>query len=219
MNKLKISYILNILIVLLVSIGSIFMFTGIKFMPDTLLLADTKINMFKYYTVDSNILVGVVSLILVIYEFMFFMNKISDIPKWVYVLKFIGTSSIALTFITTLVFLAPKLGFYALYNNSNLFFHLIVPLLSFVSYIFFEKYESNYKESILGIVLMLIYAFYYITNVFTHLNNGGPTIKYDFYGFLFGNINNTFIVVPVIIIVTYLMSLLLLFLNNYFNRD
>ena len=69
MKKIKISLILNIIIVLLVLLGSIFMFTGFRFMPASdLVLQTSKLGMFKYYTVDSNILVGIVSLFLIIYE-------------------------------------------------------------------------------------------------------------------------------------------------------
>ena len=188
------------------------MFAGIKFMPTNFILADKKIAMFKYYTVDSNILMGIVSLIMLIYEYLYIKKK-KFIPKFVFILKFIGTTTISLTFITTLVFLTPKLGFYNLYNNSNLFFHLIVPLLAIISYVFFERYDSKYRESLLGIVPMLIYAVYYISNVFIHYD-----IKYDFYGFLNGDFNNAFIAVPIIIIVTYLMGLFMLFVNKKCNK-
>ena len=55
MKKSKISLILNILIVAFVVLGTVFMFTGIKFMPSNDSLVSTKIEMFKYFTVDSNI--------------------------------------------------------------------------------------------------------------------------------------------------------------------
>ena len=67
MKKIKISLIINIIIVLIVIIGNIFMFTGIKFMPGGSLLEVSKIEMFKFYTVDSNILIGIISLIFIIY--------------------------------------------------------------------------------------------------------------------------------------------------------
>ena len=193
------------------------MFNGIRFMPSSFILSDNRLEMFKYYTVDSNILIGFNSLILLIFEYRYLFKK-KFIPKWVHLFKFIGTTSICLTFVTTLVFLTPKYGFYEMYNNTNLFFHLIVPLLAIVSYVFFEKYKSKYIDSFFGIIPMMIYAVYYIYNIIIHINNGGLTLKYDFYGFLFGNINNAFIVVPIIILVTYLMGLVLLFLNKIFNK-
>lgn len=193
------------------------MFAGIKFMPSDFVLADNKLDMFKYYTVDSNILMGVISLILLIYEYKYIFKK-KFIPKSVHILKFIGTTSITLTFITTLVFLTPKYGFYALYNNSNLIFHLIVPLLAIISYLFFEKYKSKYKDSFLGVIPMVIYAVFYITNVLYNLDNGGLTLKYDFYGFFFGDVKNIYIVAPIIVLITYFMGLIMLFLNKKLNK-
>ena len=214
MKKIKVSLILNILIVILVTLGSIFMFTGFTFMPSKTLLEANKIEMFKFYTVDSNILMGLISLLFIIYELKLLNNKIDMIPKRIYILKFIATSAITLTFVTTLFFLAPQYGLYAMYNNNNLFFHLIVPLLALISYIFFEKHENEYKYAYLGIIPMFIYSIYYTLMILINLNNGGLTFKYDFYGFLQGNINNIYIVLPVIYLISYLISILLIKLNK-----
>lgn len=214
MKKIKVSLILNIIIVLLVIFATIFMFTGFKFMPGGSLLEVSKVEMFKFYTVDSNILMGIVSLIFIIYEKKLLKNKIKEIPKKVYILKLIATSGISLTFITTSFFLAPSYGFYAMFNNSNLFFHLVVPVLSIITYIFFEKHENKYKYAFFGIIPMFLYSIFYIANVLIHLNNGGLTFKYDFYGFLQGNLNNIYIVIPVIYLISYVISVLLVFGNK-----
>ena len=47
-----------------------------------------------------------------------------------------------------------------------------------------------------------------MSNVIIHLDDGGLTFKYDFYGFLQGNINNIYIVIPVIYLFTYIMQTL-----------
>lgn len=219
MKKIKISLIINIIIVLIVIIGNIFMFTGIKFMPGGSLLEVSKIEMFKFYTVDSNILIGIISLIFIIYENKLLKKEIREIPKLIYILKLVGTSAISLTFLTTAIFLAPQYGFYAMYNNNNLFFHLIVPLLSIITFIFFEKYDYKCNHALLGIIPMFVYSIYYTVNVLTHLNSDGLTFKYDFYGFLQGNINNIFVVVPSIYLISFLISFSLIFLNNKFTHD
>jgi len=211
-KKVKISFILNFIIVLLVVLGCIFMFTGFKFMSDQTLLEASKIEMFKFYTVDSNILMGIVSFIFVIYDMKLLKNKINSIPIFVYILKLVATSGITLTFLTTLLFLAPQYGFYAMYNNTNLFFHLIVPMLSLISYIIFEKHNNKYKYALLGILPMFIYSIYYTSVVLINLNNNW--IKYDFYGFLQGKISNIYIVMPIIYFLSYFISLGLVFLNK-----
>lgn len=218
MNKIKISLILNIIIVFLVLIGSIFMFLGIKFMPDETLLEVSKIEMFKFYTVDSNILMAIISLIFIIYEIKLLKGKIDKIPNKIYILKLVGTSAISLTFIVTAAFLAPQYGLYAMYNNNNLFFHLIVPLLSLISYIVFERFENKYKYAIYGIIPMFIYSIYYTGMILINLDNGGLTFKYDFYGFLNGKITNVFIVIPVIYLVSYLISIIIVYLNKKISK-
>ena len=218
MKKIKISLILNIIIILLVIITSIFMFTGFKFMPDNSLLEATKLEMFKFYTVDSNLLIGIIALIFVIYEIKLIKKDIEKIPKGIYILKQIGTSGITLTFVTTAFFLAPQYGLYAMYNNNNLLFHLIIPVLSIITYIFFEKYDNKYRYSFYGIIPMFIYSIYYSSMIFIHLNDGGLTFKYDFYGFLQGNINNAYIVLPVIYLFSLLISVVLIFLNKKLSK-
>lgn len=214
MKKIKISLIINIIITSLVILASIFMFTGIKFMPGKTLLEVSKIGMLKFYTVDSNILMAIASLIFAIYEIKLLKKQIKEIPKKIYILKFVSTSAITLTFLITAIFLAPQYGFYAMYNNNNLFLHLIVPVLSIITYIRYENYENKYRYAIYGIIPMFIYSIYYSSRILIHLNNGGLTFKYDFYGFLQGNINNIYIVIPIIYLTSYLIALFLIFFNK-----
>lgn len=218
MKKLNISLILNILIVILVIIFTLFMVLDIHFMKEVKLLEVNSLENFKFFTVDSNVLMGIISLTMIIYELKLKNNKIKEIPKYIYILKMVGVSAISLTFIVTLFFLSPMYGFYAMYNNSNLFFHLIIPLLSIISYIFYEKYNNKYKYAVFGIIPMFVYGIIYATNILVRLNTDGLTFKYDFYGFLQGNINNIYFVVPTIIIVSYLISLLLVYLNKKFSK-
>lgn len=213
MKRVKISLILNIIIVFLVTLGSIFMFTGFRFMPAKVLLEATKIEMFKFYTVDSNILMGIISLVFLIYDIKLLKHKIEVIPNFVYNLKLMATSAITLTFIVTLFFLAPQYGFYNMYNNTNLLFHLIVPVLAIISYIFFEKHNNKYRYALFGIIPMFIYSIYYSGVIFMHLHDT-DVFKYDFYSFLQGNINNIYIVIPSIYLITYIFSLIIVLLNR-----
>ncbi len=107
MKEYKISVILNILIVLFVIMGCSFMLTGFRFMPAGAILEVSNLGMFKFFTVDSNVFLGIVSLIFLIYEILVIKKIKKGIPEVVYVLKLMATAGITLTFITTLVFLAP----------------------------------------------------------------------------------------------------------------
>ena len=107
-SSLKASLYLNSAIFIMVLLGTIFMLTGFKFMTNTSILASEGLLVFKYYTVDSNIFVGLASLLLIVYECLALNNKVKEIPKYVYLLKYIGTVAVTLTFLVTLVYLAPS---------------------------------------------------------------------------------------------------------------
>ena len=81
MKKVKTSLIMNIIITILVILGTTFMFTGFKFMPSDDLLVASNIEMFKFFTVDSNILMGLIALVLAIYEIRLLKKNIKEIPK------------------------------------------------------------------------------------------------------------------------------------------
>ena len=57
-----------------------------------------------------------------------------------------------------------KTTYFAYFMNSNLFMHLITPLLCIISFIFFEPAKLSFVESFTGICPMILYAFYYIPN-------------------------------------------------------
>ena len=59
--KIKISMLFNLIIICLTIIGTYCMLSGLEFMGHEESLSATKIEMFKFYTVDSNILMGIVS--------------------------------------------------------------------------------------------------------------------------------------------------------------
>ena len=103
-KNIKISLVLNLIIFVMVLLGTIFMMTGFKFMGDTSVLSATGFSPFRYYTVDSNILVGVASLLLIIYECLLLNRKIDIIPTFVYAFKYVATIAVSLTFIVTLFY-------------------------------------------------------------------------------------------------------------------
>ena len=216
MKNIKKSLIMNIIIALLVLIGCIFMFTGYRFMTNTVLLDYDNITMFQYFTVDSNILVGIASLILIVYELLLINKKIKEIPSIIYLIKGSGVVSVTLTFLVTLFFLAPssRYGFLSLYMNTNLFFHLIVPILSIISFVFYEKFDNNKLNPFYGTIPMILYSIFYIINILLHTNGSTVSYEYDFYGFLGGNIYNSIIVLPIIFIITYIISYIILKLNK-----
>ena len=215
-RNLLISLSLNSIIFIMVVLGTIFMATRFNFMANTKILSPTGFSILKLYTVDSNILAGLSSLILIIYEYLTLKKKIKEIPKFAYILKYISTTAVILTFLVTLFYLVPayKDNFMFLYQNSNLFFHLFVPILSFISFVFFEKTKLAFKYTIYSISTTVLYGIYYIINILIHQENGQVTLKYDWYGFVRGGISSIFIVLPLLLIITYIIGLIIFKTNK-----
>ena len=105
MKKIKISILLNLLIVIFTIFASIVMFTGFAFMSSSFVLESSSISMFRFFTVDSNILMGIASLIFIFYEICLLKGKIKEIPKALYIFKLMATSGVALTFFVVFFYL------------------------------------------------------------------------------------------------------------------
>lgn len=211
-KNLKISIILNLLVFIFTLLGVIIMFTGFKFMHGVEpILETTKLGMFKFFTVDSNIFIGIVSLIFLIYEIRKLKYK-KEIPTSLYVLKLTATSSVSLTLLVVFFYFVPITSFQILpmIMNSNLFFHLIIPVLSIISFVFFEKTKKiEYKFTFLGLIPTLLYGIYYLINVLIHIENNKISPTYDFYYFVQNGIWTSIIVIPIIFVISYITNFLL----------
>ena len=220
-NKLRLSLIFNIIIVCFVLFSVLSMAFNLNFMTKDNILSSNGLTMLKYYTVDSNILMGICSIIVIIFELLYLNNKIKDLPKIVYLIKLIGVVGVSLTFLVVVFFLLPTTKNFALmFSNANLFMHALTPIVSIISFILFERNNLlKIKDSFIGISSMIIYCIFYSINVLTHANNGIVSNEYDFYGFLFGNVINAVFVIPIIILFTFGISTLLIVLNKDFKQN
>lgn len=216
-KKYKISIILNCTIVLFVIVASIMMFSGYRFMNgDELVLESSKLGMFKFFTVDSNIFMGIISLIFIIYEIKLLNGKINDIPNWLYNLKLMATTGVTLTFFVVLVYLGPLVSSMRLmFMNSNLFFHLFVPVFSIISFILYEKNNKlKLVNTFYGLIPVVLYTLFYLFNVLIHIENGIVSTKYDFYWFVQKGMWTSIIVIPLMLIIAYCISFILWKLNK-----
>lgn len=165
---------------------------------------------FIFFTVDSNILCAVSSAIAVPYLIKSINNVPCRLPKNVFVFRFLGTTAVTLTFLTVVCFLGPIQGYRAMFDGTNLFLHLICPLISVISLIFFEYTDSfGFNLSLLGILPTVVYgAVYFYMVLILGAGNGG---WHDFYGFNMGG--RWYVSVPVILAATFVITLFLRFLN------
>lgn len=216
-KNIKVSLILNSIIIFLFIFGLITGLLGFQWMGINGNLTPDTNNYLWFFTIDSNILLVVASIILVIYEVLMKLKKVDELPRWVIVYKYVAVSATTLTLVTVMLYLSPLLGlnFWKLFLNNNLFFHLVSPVLGLVSFIFYEnKDKLHWKVSFLALIPMGLYSIFYIINVYTHLNNGQVDPKYDFYYFASKGILMTVVMVFVMLIFAYGSAILIYFLRE-----
>lgn len=208
--KKKTSLIINAVIFILTVFASFLMFTGIKITNGAEpILETTKLGMFKFFTVDSNLFMGIVSLIFII--------KNKSITKNMYRLKLMSTTAVSLTLIVVLAYLAPisQGGLKSMLQNSNLFFHLIIPVLSIINFTIFENTNKlKIKDTLYGLIPTIIYAILYVINLIIHIENNAISPKYDWYWFAQNGILQAILTAITIITTTYIITLLLWKLNK-----
>ena len=93
--------------------------------------------------------------------------KNTTIPKWVSILKYSSTLSLLVTFLVVVFILTPmfelKSFSWMLFQGTNFYFHTICPIVTFVSFIFFEKHNiKGLRDNIRAMYFTMIYATLFI---------------------------------------------------------
>ena len=131
----------------------------------------------RFFTTLSNMLCAAASLLTAL------AINAGGIPEWIWMLKYIGTAAVTVTMLTVLFFLAPTFGKGALkvlLSGTDLFMHLITPLLALVSFCVFEKRGMTFCQSLWGMLPVVLYGPVYLYKILFAL----PEKRWDdFYGF------------------------------------
>ena len=125
---------------------------------------DQYVGTIFYFTVQSNILVIIVLLILNIYDILKLQNKINSMPNFIYRLKYISVVGISLTFLIFGLILTPIIVFktdYPFYvlSISSLSMHLIIPIISILDW-FVNDYLKNPRLP--SFLIPLTFPLYYL---------------------------------------------------------
>ena len=96
-------------------------------------------TIFMYFTIQSNILIGLICLVGLI----FLIRKQKPGNTW-YIIKYVGTVAITLTGVVFCFVLAPTLGDHA-WNIQNILTHVVVPLGSIIDF-FVTGTDSDIKK-------------------------------------------------------------------------
>lgn len=213
-KKQDMALIFNILMFILTVIGCVLCFGEINFVQTKQI--EHGIKLLKFFTVQSNVLAGISAIIYVI--FLLRENKTNKkIPMWVHIARFIATIDLVITFLVVALFLGfiTDEGYLSMYVNANFLFHLIIPILSFVSFSFFENAPKfNIKHVFIGLIHLFAYAIFYLIVVVTHMQNGKVSLQYDWYAFAQAGLLIAFVCAVVVLSLGYLVSWLLYRLNK-----
>jgi hypothetical protein len=137
------------------------------------------------FTILSNIFMGIIALIATIYGIRSFKNERS-LPKALNTWYLIATTSVALTFITVVLYLAPSRvlsgkNFFDMLIGPMFFLHFLDPILAIITYIFFfNEHKATLRDRLLALIPPILYAIPYI--LFIAILRIVP----DFYGLTFG---------------------------------
>ena len=217
-KKMMISFIINILISIITINAIIMSIMGFKFMYGYEPAKEISgVPIFSYFTVQSNIFMGIISFIFANREYQVLRGRKKEISLVYYILKMVSTVSVSLTFFIVFAFFGfiSKGGHIPLLRNSNLFFHLIIPVVSLVNYIIFEKTNIiKFKHIIYGLIPTFLYEIYYKINILINMKNGNVPLVNDWYSFAQNGILIPIIVAPMMLGITYLISLFIWKLNK-----
>lgn len=133
----------------------------------------------RYFTCQSNIFCAATALLTAVA--LLAGNEV--VPRAVWTLKYIGTAAVTVTMLTVFIYLWPmvgKGGLKRLLGGSDLFMHLITPLLAILSFCLTEKQGMTFPQSLWGLLPLILYGPLYIYRVLY-----APEGKRwdDFYGF------------------------------------
>lgn len=132
----------------------------------------------RFFTTQSNILVAAASLLTALA-----LSSEGTIPRWIWTLKYIGTAAVTVTMLTVFLFLAPSIGkdwVKYLLTGSDIFMHLLTPLLALFTFCVFERQGMTFCESLWGMLPVLLYGPLYLYKILF----APPEKRWDdFYGF------------------------------------
>ena len=93
--------------------------------------------------------------------------------------EYVDKKRMALTFCVVLFFLGPTRGYDVVYSGANFFSHLVIPILSIVDFLFFDR-SCTYTlgDSPFTMIPLVAYILFYMGNLFINGVDGN-----DWYGF------------------------------------
>ena len=129
-------------------------------------------SLFLYYTQICNLLALVGSGLYLVYQ------RRETLPKWLRLVRYTNVVTLAITFLVVVVFLTPLICMREVFANhesfatgmwiaakemflggSVFFHHIVCPILTYISFVYFEKGEGiSKRESLYALIPTVLYA-------------------------------------------------------------
>jgi hypothetical protein len=147
--------------------------------------------MFRFFTEDSNILLALSALLYLIFSIYAHRHQ-TQIPYGIRLFRYIAVTAVTTTFMVVLLFLAPYCGvaygrLWLMWSWPNMLFtHFFCPVLSVLSFVFFEAKESDHplwKEAFWVLSSVLLYAAIVGSLASLHLISSDQSVN-NVYGFM-----------------------------------
>ena len=181
---------------------------------------------FLYFTIQSNVCIALISFVFLILEIIKFKKPEFTIPNYMYIIKYIFTVAITLTFIVFSIILTPTMivkghGWY-LSTIENVCLHNLVPIFAILDYCLFNFHFMIKKSTFVwGLAMPLYYLIFVSSLIFAGTDFGdGAKAPYFFLDFKtnswFNIVNGqlgTFYWIIIIAVFVLLISLLLLWIK------
>lgn len=176
-NLLKKKFILSLLI------KSLIIIIGISGVIMTISIGSFMIsyNAFLYYTIQSNLVVIIISVIFLIFHCIEYIKGKKIINTCWLLIKYSITVAITITFLVFFVLLTPTLPASYLLSYDNFSVHLIVPLLAILDFFLFDyKIDLSGLKPLLGLGMPLYYVIFVFVLAIIGLDFNGEKVPYFF---------------------------------------
>lgn len=198
--------IINSLIFVLLIVAVLLMFFG-----DPGVLASSRWSAFKYFTVQSNVLAGLSSLLSVIY---LLTHKDKEYPGWIAIIKLVGAVSVGVTFTVVMTYLGMIYGYVLLFQKANLFLHGIIPVMSMAAFAITEpKMKLRFTMNLYSLLPVTLYGIPYLINVAVK-NDYGNYKGADWYAFGTYGLGIGFLCLFIILVMSFAISVGLYLLHQ-----
>ena len=206
-SRKQIEELMNVMILGCVIAGVYLMLSN----PDAgVVLTSTGVENLKFFTVLSNIFCGIVAAAALVMSFCG--KRMPVLPK------LMAAAAVSLTFMIVAAVLAPLYPDYDMYAGSNRMFHLIVPLVAMVDFVFLNvDGKIPFKYTLISAVLSLVYGNFYLGNILINGIGVWPESN-DWYGFLNWGWPMGIAIFAFVIFMNWLLACALLFLNSLVNK-